>query len=74
MSERIGPIEAAVIAAQASAAKKRAHLVSFRDGAYKKIVDPKSWNHSQWLHYTKQNGAVVRINLANVNYIEEMDE
>lgn len=56
------------------AVKKRVHLVSFRDGSYKKIVDPKAWNQSQWLHYTKQNGAIVRINLENVNYIEEMDE
>lgn len=54
--------------------KKRAHLVSFRDGSYKKIVDPKLWGQSVWLHYTKQNGNVVRINLNNVNYIEEMDE
>ena len=58
----------------AEPAKKRVHLVSFRDGSYKKIVDPKSWNQSQWLHYTKQNGNVVRINLPNVNYIEEMEE
>ena len=52
--------------------EKKVHLVSFRDGSYKKIVDPKCWYQSQWLHYTKQNGNVVRINLANVNYIEEM--
>ena len=52
--------------------EKKVHLVSFRDGSYKKIVDPKYWYQSQWLHYTKQNGNVVRINLANVNYIEEM--
>lgn len=54
--------------------KIRVHLVSFRDGAYKKIVSPKSWKQSVWLHYTKQDGGIVRINLANVNYIEEMDE
>ena len=56
------------------ASKKRVHLVAFRDGSYKKIEDPKNWKQSVWLHYTKQNGSVVRINLANVNYIEEMDE
>jgi len=54
--------------------KKRVHLIAFRDGSYKKIVDPKAWSQSQWLHYTKQNGSVVRINLDNVNYIEEMDD
>ena len=54
------------------AEEKKVHLVSFRDGSYKKIIDPKYWSQSQWLHYTKQNDNVVRINLANVNYIEEM--
>ncbi len=53
---------------------KRVHLVSFVDGSYKKIIDPKYWTQSQWLHYTKQNGSIVRINLRNVNYTEEMDE
>lgn len=47
------------------------NLISFRDGSYKKIkfLD---WKHSQWIHYTKKNGKNVRINPANVNYIEEM--
>lgn len=51
----------------------RVHLIAFRDGSYKK-VKPVDWKHSQWIHYTKENGGVVRINPTNVNYIEEMDE
>lgn len=53
---------------------KRVHLISFKDGSYKKISEPKSWNQSVWLHYVKPNGNIVRVNLNNVNYIEEMDE
>lgn len=48
------------------------HLIAFCDGSYKKIKNPKDWKHSQWIHYTKSNGDVVRINPKNVNYIEEM--
>lgn len=46
------------------------HLVSFRDGSYKKIANPTDWKHSQWIHYTKPSGDVVMINPKNVNYIE----
>ena len=48
------------------------HLISFRDGSYKKISAPKEWKHSQWIHYMQQNGDIVRINPRNVNYIEEI--
>lgn len=50
--------------------EQRVHLISFCDGSYKKLV-PVDWTHSQWIHYTTNTGHVVRINPANVNYIEE---
>ena len=54
--------------------KRRTHLVAFCDGSYRKVVDPKRWKQSVWLHYDMRDGGVIRINLANVNYIQEMDE
>lgn len=53
---------------------KKTHLVAFRDGSYKKLPEPDSWKHSQWIHYEYQTGRVVRINPSNVNYIEEQPE
>lgn len=43
-------------------------LIAFRDGSYKK-VSPVSWKHSQWIHYTLEDGSVVMVNPVNVNYI-----
>lgn len=47
------------------------NLIAFNDGSYKKIKF-ESWKHSQWIHYIRPNGKAVRINPANVNYIEEV--
>jgi len=44
------------------------HLIAFRDGSYKK-VRPMEWKHSQWIHYTLEDGSVVMVNPVNVNYI-----
>ena len=44
------------------------HLIAFCDGSYKK-VSPTAWKHSQWIHYTLEDGSVVMVNPANVNYI-----
>lgn len=43
-------------------------LIAFCDGSYKK-VSPVSWRHSQWIHYTLEDGSVVMVNPVNVNYI-----
>ncbi|MCJ2564310.1 MAG: hypothetical protein LN417_09525 [Candidatus Thermoplasmatota archaeon] len=48
--------------------KPEAHLVAFCDGSYKKVY-PIKWKHSQWIHYTLDDGSVVMINPINVNYI-----
>ncbi len=48
--------------------RPEAHLVAFRDGSYKK-VRPVGWRHSQWIHYTLEDGSVVMVNPINVNYI-----
>ena len=53
--------------------KVNEHLVSFRDGSYKKVT-PVAWSHGQWIHYRKADGSVVRVNPANVNYIEQGPE
>jgi hypothetical protein len=44
-------------------------LVAFCDGSYKKLK-PVSWKHSQWIHFTLEDGSVVMVNPANVNYIQ----
>jgi hypothetical protein len=43
-------------------------LIAFCDGSYKKVT-PKEWRHSQWIHYTLEDGSVVMVNPVNVNYI-----
>ena len=48
--------------------RPEAHLIAFRDGSYKK-VRPVGWKHSQWIHYTLDDGSVVMVNTRNVNYI-----
>ncbi len=45
-------------------------LVAFRDGSYKKIK-PVKWKHSQWIHFTLDDGSVVRVNPVNVNYLHD---
>jgi hypothetical protein len=46
------------------------HLIAFRDGSYKKVTPtPDGWKHSQWIHYTLDDGSVVMCNPANINYI-----
>jgi hypothetical protein len=47
-------------------------LVAFNDGSYKKIEAPFKYKHSQWIHFTRENGKAVRINTQNVNYLEEV--
>jgi hypothetical protein len=44
------------------------HLIAFRDGSYKKVA-PVTWRHSQWIHFTLDDGSVVMVNPVNVNYI-----
>ena len=44
------------------------HLIAFRDGSYKKVT-PTAWKHSQWIHFTLEDGSCVMVNPANVNYI-----
>ncbi len=51
---------------------KQEQLIAFRDGSYKK-VSPVDWKHSQWIHYTLEDGSVVMVNPANVNYIHRRD-
>ena len=53
--------------------KMREHLIAFRDGSYKKLI-PIDWKHSQWIHYTLANGSIIRVNPANVNYIQESEQ
>lgn len=49
-------------------------LVSFTNGAYKKIKPPYIWKHSTWIHFTNPvTGLTVPLNTANVNYIEEQE-
>ena len=43
-------------------------LIAFCDGSYKK-VKPVAWKHSQWIHFTLQDGSMVSVNPANVNYL-----
>lgn len=45
-------------------------LIAFCDGSYKK-VKPAKWKHSQWIHFTLEDGSVVRVNPANVNYLHD---
>lgn len=45
-------------------------LIAFVDGSYKK-VRPVKWRHSQWIHFTLEDGSVVRVNPANVNYLHD---
>lgn len=52
--------------------KQQEHLIAFRDGSYKKVA-PVAWKHSQWIHYTLEDGSVVMINPANVNYIHRRE-
>jgi len=51
-----------------SVKKPETHLITFCDGSYKK-VNPVAWKHSQWIHYTLEDGSVVMVNPGNVNYI-----
>jgi hypothetical protein len=44
-------------------------LVAFNDGSYKKIRHI-AWKHSQWIHFTRENGTTVSVNPQNVNYLE----
>lgn len=44
------------------------HLIAFRDGSYKKVT-PTAWKHSQWIHFTLEDGSTVMVNPQNVNYI-----
>ena len=43
-------------------------LVSFRDGSYKKVRHV-GWKHSQWIHFTLEDGSQVACNPDNVNYL-----
>ncbi len=43
-------------------------LIAFCDGSYKKVT-PTAWKHSQWIHFTLEDGSVVMVNPTNVNYI-----
>ena len=45
-------------------------LIAFTDGSYKK-VRPIRWKHSQWIHFTLQDGSTVRVNPVNVNYLHD---
>ena len=44
------------------------HLIAFCDGSYKKVT-PTAWKHSQWIHFTLEDGSCVMVNPQNVNYI-----
>ncbi len=43
-------------------------LIAFRDGSYKKVKTT-AWRHSSWIHFTLEDGSVVMVNPANVNYL-----
>jgi len=44
------------------------YLIAFRDGSYKKVTST-AWKHSQWVHFTLEDGSCVMVNPQNVNYI-----
>ncbi len=46
------------------------YLIAFNDGSYKKVRS-RNWKHSQWLHFTLEDGSIVRVNPANVNYMHQ---
>jgi len=48
-------------------------LIAFLNGSYKK-VDYVEFKHSEWIHFTRADGSVVRVNPAQVKYLDDVIE